>query len=421
MHRPIRGAFALLAVTPLAAAAQSLLPPRDAGPAEHVPIAIEAALEWRSVLERAVRNYPRFIELEARRHESDALHRRSRSLFAGRPSIALGYRSDDPLDDYGLAEYETGLTLPLWRFGERQAAGRIATSASDETAAAHAALVWEIAGALRAVLWDIEDAVNGVELAAEALAVAEEIERVVARRHSLGDLPLEDTLLAESTVLERQADLIERRAALVDAEFAYETLTGMRVRPARFSEAPAERRELTASHPLLSLAAAELERARAELELTAHAAKGSPTLMIGPSRERDPRSSFYTDSLGIEISIPVGGNVHVDADTAAARRRVAVAEAELAAIERRLHADLHDALHSLETTEEALALAERRAEIAARHLEMGRTAFEQGEIALIDLLRRDEAARTATRAVRALQVQRGRAVAAVNQSVGVVP
>src|SRR5690606_12052445 len=70
MHRPIRGAFALLAVTPLAAAAQSLLAPRDAGPAEHAPIAIEAALEWRSVLERAVRNYPRFIELEARRHES---------------------------------------------------------------------------------------------------------------------------------------------------------------------------------------------------------------------------------------------------------------------------------------------------------------------------------------------------------------
>ena len=421
MHRPIRGAFALLAVTPLAAAAQSLLPPRDAGPAEHVPIAIEAALEWRSVLERAVRNYPRFIELEARRHESDALHRRSRSLFAGRPSIALGYRSDDPLDDYGLAEYETGLTLPLWRFGERQAAGRIATSASDETAAAHAALVWEIAGALRAVLWDIEDAVNGVELAAEALAVAEEIERVVARRHSLGDLPLEDTLLAESTVLERQAELIERRAALVDAEFAYEILTGLRARPPALVETPTEQRDFSASHPLLTLARAEAERARASLELSARAAKGSPLLSIGPRRERDPLADYYTDSVGVEVSIPVGGGAHADVETAASRRQVAAAEASLAALERRLHADLHDALHTLEATESALALAQRRAELAARHREMGRTAFEQGEISLVDLLRRDEAARAAAREARRLEVQRGRAIAAVNQAVGVLP
>src|SRR5690606_4057618 len=407
------------AAVPLVSAAQSPAA-QNHGPEEHVPIDIDAGLDMRSVLERAVRRYPSFVELEAREHEADALARRSRSLVAGRPTMTLGYRSDDPLDDHGLAEYETGLTVPLWRLGERRAAGRVAASAREESAAAERALVWEGAGALRDALWDIEDAVNGVELAVEALAIAEDIERIVARRHALGDLPLEDLLLAESTVLERRAELIERRAALVDAEFAYELLTGLRARPPALVETPVESRDFSA-HPLLTLARSEAERARAAVELSARAGKGSPTLSIGPRRQRDALSDFYTDSVGVEVSIPVGGGAHADVETAAARRQLAAAEAALAALERRLHADLHDALHTLETSESALALAERRAEIAARHREMGRTAFEQGEISLVELLRRDEAARIAARSARILEVQRGRAIAAVNQAVGVLP
>src|SRR5690606_12424492 len=365
-------AVALLAMAPLACVAQSMTP-QNHGPEEHAPIDIDAGLDWHTVLESAVRHYPRYIQLEARGHEADALARRARSLLSGRPALALGYRSDDPLDDHGLAEYETGLTMPLWRFGERRAAGRIAASARDESAAAGEALVWEVAGALRDTLWDIEDAVNGVELAAEALALAEDIERIVARRHELGDLPLEDTLLAESTVLERRVDLIERRAALIDAEFAYGILTGMPARPPALVETPVEQRDFSASHPLLSLARAETDRASAELELSVRAAKGSPSLMIGPRRQRDPLTDYYTDSVGVEVSIPVGGGAHAGADAAASRRQLAAAEAALAALERRLHTDLHEALHTLETAESALTLAQRRAQIAARHLEMGQT------------------------------------------------
>src|SRR5690606_17609348 len=98
----------------------------------------------------------------------------------------------------------------------------------------------------------------------------------------------------------------------------------------------------------LTLARAEAERARASLELSARAAKGSPLLSIGPRRERDPLADYYTDSVGVEVSIPVGGGAHADVETAASRRQVAAAEASLAALERRLHADLHDALHTLE-------------------------------------------------------------------------
>src|SRR5690606_41024833 len=164
---------------------------------------------------------------------------------------------------------------------------------------------WEVAGALRDALWDIEDAVNGVELAVEALAIAEDIERIVARRHALGDLPLEDLLLAESTVLERRAELIERRAALVDAEVAYELLTGLRARPPALVETPVESRDFSA-HPLLTLARSEAERARAAVELAARAGKASPTPANGPRRQRDALPGVSTRSRGVAAGATVG-------------------------------------------------------------------------------------------------------------------
>lgn len=388
------------------------------GPAEHVPIEIDTALEWQAVLDRAVESYPRFVELEARAREADALTRRSRSLFAGRPTLMLGYRSDDPLDDFGLAEYDVALGLPLWRFGERRAAGRTGASAVGEAEAAVAALRWEVAGLLQQILWDIEHAANELEVAADSVAIAEDIERVARRRHAVGDLPLEDTLLAEGVVLERRAALLEREAGLVDAEFAYELLTGLRTRPPARAEPLVEPYVISESHPLLSLAAATAERARAELALVARGAKGSPQLTIGPRRQRDPMTDFYTDSVGVEVAVPIGGRAHVAGEVAAAQRRVAEAQAERAAVERQLHAELHEALHRLRTAERALELAARRADIAARHREMGRVAFEQGEIDLVELLRRDETALLAARQARELDVRRGRAISAVNHALG---
>ncbi|MBN1238755.1 MAG: TolC family protein [Gammaproteobacteria bacterium] len=421
LRQPAMLAVPLAMALHLPAAAQAPGVPSEHGPAEHEPLDVDRGLEWDVLLDRAVLNYPRYVELAARDAEAQAWSRRSASPFAGRPSLVLGYRSDDPLDDYGFAEYESGISMPLWRFGQKRAAGQIGRSASDEAAAAESALRWEVAGALREALWDIEAALNDLELANEALTVAVEIERVVRRRQSVGDLPLEDALLAETTVLDRRTSVVERRAELVDAEFAYETLTGLGLRPAVFDEPLTSRRDFAPSHPLLSLADAELERTRAQLEFAERDAKGSPTLLIGPRRQRDPMATFYTDSVGVEVTVPFGGGSHTATTTAAAVRRVAEAEAERAAVERRLHAQLHEALHTLATAEEALELAEQRADVAAQHRRMGQTAFEQGEITLVDLLRRVDAAQVAERQAAALRVMRGRSIAAVNHAVGELP
>jgi cobalt-zinc-cadmium efflux system outer membrane protein len=391
------------------------------GPHEHVPVAVDESLGWSELLEQTVNNYPRFVELVARDDEARAWAERSSGILAGSPSLNLGYLSDALLDDLGLVEYEIGIELPLWRSGQRRAAKGLSESVGAESAAAAALLRWEVAGHLRVALWEIAAARNGLSVASEALAAAEDIQRVVQRRFDAGELAFDDTLLADATVLERRAALLDYQAELVDAERAYVSLTGLTIRPAEFAETRSNRSDFDETHPLLALRNLELERARAELEYTRKSARDNPSLRVGSRRQRDPLTSFYVDSVGVEFSMPFGGKAHVATETTAAAREVASVESELRSLLRSLDATLHEAEHTLSVTEDGLLLARERYAIASRHQELGQAAFEAGEITLVDLLRRQEIARSAALDLERLEIRHGRTIAELNQALGELP
>ncbi len=222
-------------------------------------------------------------------------------------------------------------------------------------------------------------------------------------------------------MLDRQAAVVDAEAQFVDAQRAYEKLTGLAARPASFAEKLTTRSDYDASHPLLVLAAAEVARARAAREFTARETRGKTQLSIGPRRQRDPRTNFFDDSLGVAVSVPFGGRAQAAPEIAAADRRVAEALAQQTAVQRDVETAMHEAAHTLETTENALDLAEQRAALAERRWKMGQNAFEEGEISLTELLRREEAARAAHREAARLRIKRGRTIAEVNQAVGELP
>ncbi len=222
-------------------------------------------------------------------------------------------------------------------------------------------------------------------------------------------------------MLDRQAAVIDAEAAFVDAQRAYEKLTGLTVRPASFAEQLTARSDYDETHPLLALAEAELARARAERTFTARETRGKTLLTIGPRRQRDPYTNYFDDSVGVSVSVPFGGRAQAAPEMAAAGRRVAEALAQQTAVRRDVETAMHEAAHTLETTENALELAERRADLSEQRWEMGQKAFEAGEISLTDLLRREEAARAARRETARLRIKYGRTIAEVNQAVGELP
>jgi len=386
----------------------------------HEPLTISAELTWEELIEQTLINYPRFVELAARDTEARALANRARKWFSGQPSAVARYQTDQLQENNDLREVEMGFELLLWRPGERRDARSLGAAAGTESGAAAVALRHEVIGLLRMVLWDIERALNAVALAEDGIDVATELVRIVNRRYEAGDLPLSDTLLVRSTSLEREAVLVEAEAFLLDAERAYKSLSGLEMRPAEFSESLSGPEEIDPSHPWLLLADAEVDRARAELELIDRTARGTPTLTLAPRRERAPFSSF-DDSFGITFALPFGGQAHRNVETAAAARDVAQAESDRAQLLRQMDLDLHEARHDLVVIDASLVLARERYELASRSLEMGQTAFVQGEITLFELLRWEETARIAQREAESLEIERQRAIAQINQAIGEWP
>jgi len=387
----------------------------------HEPLTVSTELTWPELIDRTAVNYPQFVELSARDIEARTLMDRARSWFSSPASLAVRYQTDKPWDDVSLREYEFGLEVPLWRLGQRRAARSLGTAAIADSKAAVMALRHEVTGLLRATLWELERAENALGAVQDGARVAQELLRVVERRYEAGDLPFGETLLMRSTVLERQAFVIEAEALLVDAERAYQSLTGFNERPLTFAEPLTEREDFDAAHPWLALADTELGRARAEQALVSRAANGAPTLTIGPRRERAAFSDYSADSLGISVSMPFGGSVHRSAEIAAAARVTARAQAQRLQLLRQLELELHEARHSLLVIEASLELAQRRSALAARSFEMSQQAFTQGEMTLLELLRREETALSTQREVIGFEVARQSAIAQINQAIGVWP
>jgi cobalt-zinc-cadmium efflux system outer membrane protein len=387
----------------------------------HTPVETSANLAWPELIETTLENFPHYIELAAHEEEANALVDRSQSLFADRPRIVVRYQSDRPWDNVKLREKELGVELPLWRLGERRAAASLGTAALDGSTAAAIALRHQVIGMLRNSLWDIERATNELAIARDAAGIAGELQAAIDGRYSTGEIPLSDTLLFRSTVMEREAAVIEAEALLVDAERAYQSLTGLNLKPAEFAEPLTAREDFDDSHPLLRLADSEVQRARADVELTRRSSKGSPTLTIGPVDQQDAFSNYSARSINVSLSMPFGGRAHATTATAESSWTATRAEADRRQLLRELDLEHHEALHTLLVVEESLELARQRAELATRSFSMSERAFAEGEISVLELLRAEEIVLATHREVAGLEVERQRSIAQINQAIGVWP
>jgi len=388
---------------------------------QHTPLTVDPALDWQTLIDTTLAAHPRSGELIAREEEAAAWATRGRQWLAAAPSLYFTYLSDGWLDDRDQREYDGGVELPLWRAGERAAVRALARGAAAESDAARAALRLEVAGLLRGALWDIVAAANANAAASETVDTAAELLRGVERRNARGELPLADVLLAQSALLERQQTLIATQAQLVDAERAYQSLTGLQRRPVAFTEQRSAREDFDDQHPLLTLADAAIARSRATLDLTDRAARGNPVVTVGPRRQRDAMTTMFNDSFAIGVKVPVGSRAHAVTQVAQQSRLVAEAESARGTLLRRLDLDLHEAEHTLLVLDGSLRLAEQRRDLADRQWRMARSAFEQGEIELREVLRIQDSDRNANREAERLAIERQRTIAAFNQALGETP
>ena len=136
---------------------------------------------------------------------------------------------------------------------------------------------------------------------------------------------------------------------------------------------------------------------------------------------RDDRAVSAVDAVQLELSIPFGLKRQAAPEVAAAERTYTERLSELQRIRREAERDLQAAVLARRGAADALVLSEQRAGLAADALDVTRRAFDLGEADLAALLRAEERAREADLDLELRRLEQGRAVARLNQALGVVP
>lgn len=388
---------------------------------DHAPLPVRDEATLAGAVELSLEYYPATIGLDARAREADAWRDKGRSWLADRPSLGFRYQSDEWGSDERLREYEAGISLPLWNPGARGAVKDLGAALGSASTAASDAVRWELAGHLRDRLWRIALAENEHELAEYALEISTRLAATVERRHELGDVALADVLLAKAARLDAQERHIETEAALLDAERAWRSVSGLDWRPAFAAESLSDVADVRDTHPALALANARLESSESAVTVAEKTARTGSTLTVGPRRERPAFGERYDESIGISLNVPFGGTSHRRVEVAAATMVAAEARAQRSELVRRLSLALHETAHELGVIAENLAAATERQDLAERYRAMAASGYEKGEIDLVDLLRSQTNEVEARRQVARLQIERNRQTALYNQAVGVLP
>jgi cobalt-zinc-cadmium efflux system outer membrane protein len=298
----------------------------------------------------------------------------------------------------------------------------VGSAASEASVAARQSHALQVAGELRELLWHVDELERSVAVAEQAASLSRRRIGVVDRMIEVGELASAEGLLVRREALAQEELLLESRAQLVDAWYLYRSLTGLERRPPALMEPVASLAERSLEeHPTMLLADAERARRAAAAEAAVKAARGQPSIVLGPRSERPFAGAEAADSFGIILSVPFGGGSHVRARSAPAVRAEAAAEAELARVRRALELARHDAEHELEVIRGLLGLSRERRDAATEYARLARTAFQGGELGLRELLRGEASALGAELELIRRESALGLAVARVNGAAGVLP
>lgn len=396
------------------------------------------AATLRQAYEAAWQRQPEARAAQARADAVRARAEQADGWLADAPAIEISGRSDRYNRDAGTREYELGLTLPLWRPGERSRAQALAAAEADSLAGTLTQSRLQLAASVREAWWALQRARLDRELADARIAHAKTLAADVARRVQAGELARADGHQAASALAAARSE--QAAAVLAEAEAAQllQALTGLP--PAASQEARPEALppagtpvpesatsedgatpQADTAHPLLNALSTEAERARRQQALAASQGSGPPELTLSTTHERDAYGERYADSLTLALRIPFGAGGASRARVAEASAERIAAETRLEAERQRLRADIALARARVDAQARRLDAAAERDRLAAETRSFYDKAFRLGETDLPTRLRIELDAVEAERAHARARIDAAEAVSRLRQALGLLP
>ena len=400
----------------------SVTPADDKSPMESPqPKAQLSQLTLSEAVEIAYRRIPQREIFDSMDIESDALARQSESLFADNPALIARYQTDQGASNDGLEEWEAGIEVSLWRFGQKAARQSYARASGIIATTGRKALLHKLAGQVRETTWDVHLARISLAQANKEWETSLALEQDVKRRVQLGESAKTDLMLAKGLTLGKRDIVLSAEAELVHALKRYQSLTGLQILPTNPVEQQSGMVTITDTHPILAARLAEVNQSQSNLRVARRERAENPQLLLGGRSERDIRDNDSVNSLGVTLRLPFSTHTQSAPRTAAAQVALTRSKSRLETTRRELQASLHEAEHELETAQNRLALVTKQTKLANESLRLAKRAFSLGESDLVNLLRIQSLTFNAERNEQQLKVSIKRATARYNQAIGVIP
>jgi cobalt-zinc-cadmium efflux system outer membrane protein len=400
----------------LLAAAPMLAPHADAR--EPRGSETSPAASWSGLIEQAMARGA--VDAGALAVQAEAQGRRTAAslMIAGPVEAHTAARHDTLGSDTGYREVEAGLSVQLWRNGERAALREEAEALSVLAGAQLDVARLHVAGDVRAAWWSLAAASADASVAVEQIVLARDLVASTTRLVEAGEQARLDLLQAQAALAEAEAvsSLALGRVAQARAQLA--GLIGA-IPAALPSEQPGALP--VEQHPRVRAALAEASQRLRQARLAR--VQSGPGWRVGLDvrSERDARGAEMRTSTGVRVSRPLGRDPSASAVAAgldaqangarrqadAARLAVEAAQAEAAAALSAARATLVAAIARRAAAAEALALTER--------------GWRQGELSFLELIRARTAAAEAGRGAAVARVAVDAAISSFNQAQGLLP
>ncbi len=387
----------------------------------HDPIIVDPQLSLSALITLTLENHPDTQWLNSLEAETAAIKQRGESWTAGATVAGLRYQEATS----GTLHYLDGtIEVPLWNIGQRDANQRIGTAAQNSAITQTALTQWRVAGLVRIAIWDIALQELRLEQAKIDMHATQQLANDITRRVQAGDLAQTDALLIQTDVLKKRSALTLAEAEVMHARKRYTTLTQSTKIPANYHESLSQIKEIESSHPALQAIQNLIERKQAEVEALHLVGSGQTNVTVGVNSDRpshhDLRSN-NTESFNIGVTVPFGGQAHLQPQVAAMNVELNQLRAQRDQLFRDLEQNHHEAEHNLEINQAELAVASELNTVAQQHLKLTQMSFLVGEIDLIDLLKIQSQTQLAALAAKERALMQERDYAFYNQAVGVLP
>ncbi len=375
------------------------------------------------VVEQALRRHPEAGLAQAREHLAAGYRRQADSFLGGDPEINLGVTGDKPGSDFGYEEYVAGISVPLQLPSHRRAKAALADHLGRLAARERLRLRWEVVGEVLERAWRLRIAIADRKEAMKQWAAYRALVRDMTHRHQVGELSRNDLLLAQQEQVDAESAYLTAVNQETQARLAWRTYTGSEAVPDdldAYSEIPTATVSLE-DHPRLAALSSRLEAAKARVQAARAERRAPPVVSLFAKRDRGTRADDYTDSLGLEVSLPLGTRTPAVTAIAEAETERAQVEAELALARRELELQITQAEQALATAETQLQLAQRKYEYARGRMKLAKRAFELGEMDLYQLLLARREFNQASRDLKLRELEKRHAAARKNHLTGVMP